>query len=258
MPSGYKAAVKTTKASEMDKHVFIKEMALTRYFIIIIITINQSIIIINNSSLQHSNIITCLGLSKAPTLAMILEFAERKSLNDLILEKFHELSQPRFTTRIALEIAEAMRFLHECGITNQDLKSQNVLVSKIKKGRKIETKRKKKKKRRQKMKKWKIKRKERRELTKGYSWCQWIGGEEGQWRSWRTSGQVNTTWASVPSSTPAGPPAIPPLRAAGALTLLTCYLLISSGILLLFSPFLKNFMHFLLIFSGAIIVPISP
>lgn len=61
---------------------------------------------------------------------MVLEFAEKRSLHDLIVDQFQGLSHPKFTARVALEIAEAMKFLHDSGIANQDLKSQNVLVSK--------------------------------------------------------------------------------------------------------------------------------
>eukprot|EP00026_Physarum_polycephalum_P001792 Phypoly_transcript_01795.p1 GENE.Phypoly_transcript_01795~~Phypoly_transcript_01795.p1 ORF type:complete len:1026 (+),score=173.11 Phypoly_transcript_01795:323-3079(+) len=107
---GKEVVVKTSKLKEEDAtEKFIREIALT-------------------SNLQHPNVISCVGLSRAPTFALLLEFAPLGSLNSVISQpSLYALPRP-LIARIALEIARGMRFLHERGMVLQDLKSLNVLV----------------------------------------------------------------------------------------------------------------------------------
>jgi len=78
---------------------------------------------------SHPNLVKCLGFcSRVPFQGFILlELAVKGSLDTLIYDPKVELT-PHLTLRIALDMAEALAFLHAHKIFHLDLKPQNALV----------------------------------------------------------------------------------------------------------------------------------
>jgi serine/threonine-protein kinase len=75
------------------------------------------------ASLNHPNIGSIYGIEDSQLLALVLEFVEGPTLADTILEGPIPLDE---ALPIARQIAEALEYAHEKGITHRDLKPANV------------------------------------------------------------------------------------------------------------------------------------
>jgi serine/threonine protein kinase len=88
------------------------------------------------SQLRHPRILTLMGVCRDlnmmdGTVALIMELMERGSLYSILHENSSSSYAPSNTIerlRLALDIADGMRFLHKSGVVHRDLKSANVLV----------------------------------------------------------------------------------------------------------------------------------
>jgi len=80
---------------------------------------------------RHTNLITFIGFCKNEDAfqgqyALVMEYAPGGSLASL-LKSTQEISwKTRY--QIALDVAEGMSYLHDCGIVHSDLKSENILL----------------------------------------------------------------------------------------------------------------------------------
>eukprot|EP00276_Gloeochaete_wittrockiana_P025023 CAMPEP_0184360246 /NCGR_PEP_ID=MMETSP1089-20130417/124110_1 /TAXON_ID=38269 ORGANISM="Gloeochaete wittrockiana, Strain SAG46.84" /NCGR_SAMPLE_ID=MMETSP1089 /ASSEMBLY_ACC=CAM_ASM_000445 /LENGTH=509 /DNA_ID=CAMNT_0026699367 /DNA_START=135 /DNA_END=1661 /DNA_ORIENTATION=- len=78
----------------------------------------------------HGNIIRCYGACiQAPNVFLVLEFAERGNLSDLLSSRKGRLSLVE-KARMSVEMVKGMEFLVRSKILHRDLKGQNVLISK--------------------------------------------------------------------------------------------------------------------------------
>lgn len=74
---------------------------------------------------RHKNLVRFLGF--CPTkYALVMEYAPRGSLSNLLISSQEISWQDRY--QIALDVAEGMCYLHDCGILHRDLKSENILL----------------------------------------------------------------------------------------------------------------------------------
>ena len=88
------------------------------------------------SQLRHPRILTLMGVCRDlnmmdGTVALIMELMERGSLYSILHDNASSSYAPSNTIerlRLALDIADGMRFLHKSGVVHRDLKSANVLV----------------------------------------------------------------------------------------------------------------------------------
>jgi len=80
------------------------------------------------NTLNHQYIVTYMGstLIKGQPLCIVMEFIPGGSLTDL-LQKNEKLSD-KFKTKLALDVATGMAFLHSNSIYHRDLKPDNMLV----------------------------------------------------------------------------------------------------------------------------------
>src|SRR5215217_7221952 len=82
------------------------------------------------ASLNHPNIVHIYdwgGTENGEAYYIAMEYAPGGTLEDRILED--GALPPRKAAEIASQIAEALRFAHECGVMHRDIKPQNILLS---------------------------------------------------------------------------------------------------------------------------------
>jgi len=80
-------------------------------------------------AMKHENILKCIAASlKKPDVLLVTEFMKRGTLYD-VLYKHHIKLTWSMIRKIALQVAEGMKYMHEeHGIIHRDLKSANILV----------------------------------------------------------------------------------------------------------------------------------
>lgn len=85
----------------------------------------------NLSSLSHPNIVYLVGSCTTPSPCIVMEYVERGSLLDIIVQKPKQLTGKRIK-RIAREVALGMTYLHGISppLIHRDLKSANILIDK--------------------------------------------------------------------------------------------------------------------------------
>ena len=76
--------------------------------------------------LQHPGVMRVFGGEKRTRVYMVMEWCEGRLLRDILQEE-GKLSQDR-AIRIAIEVLEALEYIHENGVVHRDLKPENVMV----------------------------------------------------------------------------------------------------------------------------------
>lgn len=74
---------------------------------------------------RHKNIVTFLGFCSEEN-ALMMEYVPGNSLSSLLKSDEDITWQLRY--QIALDVAEGMNYLHDCGVVHADLKSENILL----------------------------------------------------------------------------------------------------------------------------------
>jgi serine/threonine protein kinase len=78
---------------------------------------------------QHPNIIKLLDLfENADYYYIVIEYMEGKDLFDYLKSRNFQISERR-GRELALQIAEAIQYLHSYGIVHRDIKLENVMMS---------------------------------------------------------------------------------------------------------------------------------
>lgn len=82
----------------------------------------------------HDNVVQLIGICIIKSKgALVLEYAENRDLDELLTHHLHEhptvIQWPR-RTKMASDVAQGMKFLHQELIIHLDLKTSNVLVGK--------------------------------------------------------------------------------------------------------------------------------
>ncbi len=75
--------------------------------------------------LSHPGVMRVFGGEKRTRVYMVMEWCEGRLLRDILQEG--KLSQDR-AIRIAIEILEALEYIHENGVVHRDLKPENIMV----------------------------------------------------------------------------------------------------------------------------------
>ncbi len=79
-------------------------------------------------NLRHPNIVPILGVDKhRGRFWIVMEFVEGQNLRDLV--KIRRRLSPGDSTRLMVDVTNAIRYAHQKGIMHRDLKPSNVLVS---------------------------------------------------------------------------------------------------------------------------------
>lgn len=78
-------------------------------------------------TLRHKNIVNVFGaLIEKPRLGIVMEFCAGGTLFQWILQQKLSTTEKKFS--ILLQIAQAMKYLHDKEIVHRDLKTANILV----------------------------------------------------------------------------------------------------------------------------------
>jgi serine/threonine protein kinase len=81
------------------------------------------------SSLKHPNIVQFIGASKInEKIAILMELMNEGDLANLLQNRTLSLKQK---IQIAVQIVEALHFLHHNGIIHRDIKPENILIQSI-------------------------------------------------------------------------------------------------------------------------------
>jgi len=76
--------------------------------------------------LHHPGVMRVYGGEKRSRVYIVMEWCEGRLLRD-ILQKEGKLSQDR-AVRIAIEVLQALEYIHENGVVHRDLKPENIMV----------------------------------------------------------------------------------------------------------------------------------
>jgi serine/threonine protein kinase len=76
--------------------------------------------------LEHPGVMRVYGGEKRSRIYMVMEWCEGRLLRDILHEQ-GKLSQDR-AIRIAIEVLEALEYIHENGVVHRDLKPENIMV----------------------------------------------------------------------------------------------------------------------------------
>ena len=92
---------------------------------------NSEVLVLKSSN-HHPNIVNCYGIvDEEDEKSIVFEYAELGDLYSYmrkLIENQQKIDFP-FILKIAINIAEGMKFLHDLDILHRDLKSLNILVS---------------------------------------------------------------------------------------------------------------------------------
>ena len=79
-------------------------------------------------NLSHPSIVKYIGMENG---AVFEEYVDGLSLREMIDRKDKRLQSPEFIARICRQLLEAVAYLHSCGVIHNDIKPENVMVSRI-------------------------------------------------------------------------------------------------------------------------------
>lgn len=108
---GSNVAIKTFSESRVDEKEFRKEMVVL-------------------SVIKGPHVVACYGGSTESEDEFIVMELMESSLYDLIQDENFDMDED-MRLSFALQTANAMQFLHGCGLIHRDLKSLNILISKV-------------------------------------------------------------------------------------------------------------------------------